>query len=49
MSKANTAIIRNYYPTAILDEILCKVNGPEIFSRLNLGQDYHQIVLHEKS
>ena len=49
MSIANTAIIRNYYPTTILDEILYEVNGPEIFSRLNLGQGYHQIVLDEKS
>ena len=37
MRKANTAIIRNYYPTPTLDEILYKVNGATIFSKLDLA------------
>ena len=49
MRKANTAIIRNYYPILTLDEILYEVNGAKIFSKLDLVQGYHQIVLDEKS
>ena len=49
MRKANTAIIRNYYPILTLDEILYEVNGAKIFSKLDLAQGYHQIVLDEKS
>ena len=49
MRKAITAIIRNYYPIPTLDEILYKVNGAKIFSKFDLAQGYHQIVLDEKS
>ena len=49
MRKANTAIIRNYYPIPTLDEILYEVNGAKILSKLDLAQGYHQIVLGEKS
>ena len=49
MRKANTAIIRNYFPIPTLDEILYKVNGAKIFSKLDLAQGHHQIVLDEKS
>ena len=48
MRKANTAIIRNYYPIPTLDEILYEVNGAKIFSKLDLAQGYHQIVLDRK-
>ena len=49
MRKANTAIIRNYFPIPTLDEIQNKVNGAKIFSKLDLAQGHHQIVLDEKS
>ena len=49
MRKANTAIIRNYYPIPILDEILYEVNGAKIFSKLYLAERYREIVLDEKS
>ena len=49
MRKANTEIIRNYYPIPTLDEILYEVNGAKIFSKLDLVQGYHHIVLDEKS
>ena len=49
MGKAKTAIIRNYYPIPTLDEILYEINGAKIFSKLDLVQGYHQIVLDEKS
>ena len=35
--KANTSIIRNYYPIPTLDEILYVVNGAKIFSKLDLA------------
>ena len=47
--KANTEIIRNHYPIPTLDETLYEVNGAKIFSKLDLAQGYHQIVLDEKS
>ena len=49
MRKANTVIIRNYYPTLTLDEILYEAGGAKIFSKLDLAQGYHQIFLDEKS
>ena len=49
MRKANPEVIRNYYPILTLDEILYKINGAKIFSKLDLAQGYHQIVLDEKS
>ena len=49
MRKVNIAIIRNYYPIPTLDEILYLVIGAKIFSKLDLAQGYHQIVLDEKS
>ena len=49
MRKTNTAIIRSYYPIPTLDEILYEVNDPEIFSKLDLSQGYHQIAFDEKS
>ena len=49
MRKTNTAIIRSYYPIPTLDEILYEVNDPEIFSKLDLAQGYHQIAFDEKS
>ena len=48
MRKADTAIIRSYYPIPTLDEILYEVNGAKIFSKLHLAQGYYQIVLDEK-
>ena len=45
MRKANTAIIRNYYPIPTLDEILYEVNGAKIFGKLDLAQGYHQLFL----
>ena len=49
MRKVNIAIIRNYYPIPTLDEILYLVIGATIFSKLDLAQGYHQIVLDEKN
>ena len=49
MREVNIAIIRNYYPIPTLDEILYLVIGAKIFSKLDLAQGYHQIVLDEKS
>ena len=49
MREVNIAIIRNYYPIPTLDEILYLVIGAKIFSKLDLAQGYHRIVLDEKS
>ena len=49
MRKVNTVIIRNYYPIPTLDKILYEVNGAKIFSKHDLAQGYHQIVLDGKS
>ena len=49
ISKADGGIIRNYYPTPALHEILYEVNGAEVISKLGSAQDYHKLVLDEKS
>ena len=49
MSKADTAIIRNYYPIPALDEVPYKANGAKILSELDLVEVYHKIVLNENS
>ena len=49
MRKANTAIIRNYYPIPTLDEVLYEVNGAKILSKLDLVEVYYKIVLNENS
>ena len=49
MRKANTVIIRSYYPIPKLYEILYEVNCAKIFSKLDLAQGYHQIILDAKS
>ena len=41
MGKANSTIIRNYYPIPTLDEVLYEVDGANIFSKLDLAQRYH--------
>ena len=45
MSKADTAITRNYYPIPTLDEVPYKANGAKILSELDLVEVYHKIVL----
>ena len=47
MRKSNTAIIKNYYPIPTSDEILYEVNDVKIFSKRDLAQGYHQIILDE--
>ena len=47
MRKSNTAIIKNYYPIHTSDEILYEVNDVKIFSKRDLAQGYHQIILDE--
>ena len=49
MRQANKAIVREQHPIPTVDEILYKINGSEVFSKLDLRLGYHQIVLEEKS
>ena len=49
MRQANKAIVREQHPIPTVDEILYKMNGSEVFSKLDLRLGYHQIVLEEKS
>ena len=49
MRQANKAIVREQHPNPTVDEILYKMNGSEVFSKLDLRLGYHQIVLEEKS
>ena len=49
MRQANKAIVREQHPNPTVDEILYKMNGSEVFSKLDLRLGYHQSVLEEKS
>ena len=49
LRKANTAVKRIRYPIPTLDEILDKVNGATVFSKVDLKMAYHQIELDDES
>lgn len=47
-SQANQAIIRERHPIPAVDDILYKMNGGKVFSKLDLNQAFHQIELDEE-
>ena len=47
ISKADSGIIRNYYPVPALYEILYEVNGAKVISKLDSAQDYHLVTLQQ--
>ena len=49
MRQANKAIVREQHPIPTVDEIQYKMNGSEVFSKLDLRLCYHQIVVEEKA
>ena len=49
MRKAKAAIVRERHPIPTVDEILYKVNGSEVFRKLDLRSGYHQTELEESS
>ena len=49
LRKANTAVKRTRFPIPTLDDVLDKVAGSKIFSKIDLRKAYHQIELDEKS
>ena len=49
MRQPNKAIMRERHLTPTIDDIIVKINGTKLFSKLDLNQGYHQIELDEKS
>ena len=46
MGKANKATSREQHLLPTLDEVLHDLNGATVFSKLDLNQGYHQLMLH---
>ena len=49
MRKVNTAVERVRHPSPTVEEIIEKLNGASVFSKLDLTSGYHQIELDEDS
>ncbi|KAL9988412.1 hypothetical protein ACROYT_G002850 [Oculina patagonica] len=49
MREANKAITRERHLMPTLDEVVHDLNGAKVFSKLDLNQGYHQLVLHPDS
>ncbi|CAB3997330.1 Hypothetical predicted protein, partial [Paramuricea clavata] len=49
MRMPNTAIIRERHPMPTADELIHKLNGAKVFSKLDLRHGYHQILLAPES
>ena len=46
MREANKAIERERHMLPTLDEVIHDLNGGTVFSKLDLNQGYHQLLLH---
>ena len=49
MREANKAILRERHLLLTLDEVIHDLNGATVFSKLDLNQGYHQLLLHPDS
>ena len=49
MREANKAITREKHLMPTLDEVVPDLNGAKVFSKLDLNQGYHQLVVHPDS
>ncbi|XP_014680814.1 PREDICTED: uncharacterized protein K02A2.6-like [Priapulus caudatus] len=49
MRQANTAVIRERPPIPTVDEVLHRMNGSTVFSKIDLRAGFHQIELEEQS
>ena len=49
MRLPNKAIIRERHPTPTVDDIIYRLNGATVFSKLDLNKGYHQLKLDEDS
>ena len=49
MRKANKAISRERHLLPTFDEVIHDLNGATVFSKLDLNQGYHQLLLHPDS
>ena len=49
MRLPNKAIERERHITPTIDDIITELNGAQLFSKIDLNNGYHQLVLHEES
>ena len=47
MRLPNKAIARQRHITPTIDDIITEVNGAQLFSKIDLNNGYHQLVLHK--
>ena len=45
----NKAIERERHITPTLDDVISELNGAQVFSKLDLNNGYHQLILHQDS
>ena len=49
MRKANEAIKRERHITPTIDDIILKLNGAQVFTKLDMNNGFHQLVLSKDS
>ena len=49
MRAANQAIERERHPVPTVEDLIVDLNGPTVFSKIDLNQGYHQLELEENS
>ena len=49
MRQANRAVIRESHPIPTVDEVIQRMNGSKVLSKIDLSSGFHQIELNEKS
>ena len=49
MRQANTAVVREQHPIPTVEEVIQRMNGSTVFSKIDLNSGFHQLELEETS
>lgn len=47
LREANKAIVREVHPLPTMEQMTCKIGGNKVFTKLDVKQAFHQVLLHE--